>query len=63
MPKAAVDPLVQHAPHDAMVDAGEIARFHRFLDPRQSASGRWEMWMDGVQARAVRGAEREDAPR
>ena len=103
----------QHAPHNAMDEAGEIARFHdrcselmrelldalaeapdrprpfpeiedalgwprrriasvlggvshmrhvefagrrpyRFLDARRSPSGRWEMWMDGTQARAVR---------
>jgi hypothetical protein len=29
-------------------------RPYRFQDARQSASGRWEMWMDGAQARAVR---------
>ena len=29
-------------------------RPYRFLDERQSASGRWEMWMDAAQARAVR---------
>jgi hypothetical protein len=28
-------------------------RPYRFLDERRSASGRWEMWMDGGQARAV----------
>jgi hypothetical protein len=28
-------------------------RPYRFLDERQSASGRWEMWMDAAQARAV----------
>jgi len=28
-------------------------RPYRFLDARQSPSGRWEMWMDGEQARAV----------
>jgi hypothetical protein len=103
----------QHAPHNAMEDAGEIARFHdrcsdlmrellaglaaepgrprtfpeiedaigwprrriasvlggvshlrhaefegrrpyRFVSDRHSASGRWEMWMDAGQARAVR---------
>jgi hypothetical protein len=103
----------QHAPHNAMQNPGEIARFHdrcsdlmrelldalaaapdqprpfpeiedsigwprrriasvlggvshlrgtefggrrpyRFLDERRSASGRWEMWMDSAQARAVR---------
>jgi hypothetical protein len=103
----------EHAPQNAMTDAGEIARFHdrcselmrelldaladaagrprtfpeiedalgwphrriasvlggvshlrhtefggrrpyRFLDERRSESGRWEMWMDADQARAVR---------
>jgi hypothetical protein len=29
-------------------------RPYRFLDTRQSASGRWEMWMDDAQVRAVR---------
>jgi hypothetical protein len=107
--------LAEHAPGNAMRDAGEIARFHdscsdlmrelldalaeapdrprtfpaiedamgwprrriasvlggvsrmrhtqfgghrpyRFQDEHQSASGRWEMWMDAVQARAVRAA-------
>ena len=107
----------QHAPHNAMTEPGEIARFHdrcsdlmrelldelarapdsprpfpqiedamgwprrriasvlggvsrlrnlefggrrpyRFLDDRHSASGRWELWMDAAQARAVRAAER-----
>src|SRR5581483_12493862 len=32
-------------------------RPYRFLDERNSASGRWEMWMDGTQARAVRAAQ------
>ena len=31
-------------------------RPYRFLDERASASGRWEMWMDAAQARALRGA-------
>jgi hypothetical protein len=31
-------------------------RPYRFLSERQSASGRWEMWMDAAQARAVRAA-------
>jgi hypothetical protein len=31
-------------------------RPYRFQDERQSASGRWEMWMDAAQARAVRAA-------
>ena len=110
----------QHAPHNAMRDAGEIARFHdrcsdlmrelleelacvpdrprpfpdiedaigwprrriasvlggvfhlrmaefggrrpyRFLDGGHSDSGRWEMWMDSAQARAVRAAQLREA--
>jgi hypothetical protein len=31
-------------------------RPYRFSDERHSASGRWEMWMDADQARAVRAA-------
>src|SRR4051794_26005966 len=31
-------------------------RPYRFHEPRQAASGRWEMWMDGDQAAAVRAA-------
>ena len=112
--------FVQHAPHNAMLDPGEIARFYdrcsplmrelldalaeapdrprpfpriedsirwprrriasvlggvshlrhtefggrrpyRFLDERSSESGRWEMWMDAAQARAVREARRDSA--
>lgn len=34
-------------------------RPYRFLDDRQSESGRWEMWMDSDQARAVRAAQRQ----
>jgi len=34
-------------------------RPYRFLDERRSESGRWEMWMDARQARAVRAARRE----
>ena len=33
-------------------------RPYRFQDARQLASGRWEMWMDGAQAQAVRAAHR-----
>jgi plasmid stabilization system protein ParE len=33
-------------------------RPYRFLDERQSASGRWEIWMDSAQARAIRAAQR-----
>jgi hypothetical protein len=33
-------------------------RPYRFHDPRVSASGRWELWMDAGQARAARAAER-----
>jgi hypothetical protein len=115
MPRPARSRVGEHAPHNAMDDPGEIARFHdrcsdlmrelldalatapdwprtfpeiqdaigwpprriasvlggvshlrhtefggrrpyRFRDERQSASGRWEMWMDASQARAVRAA-------
>ena len=34
-------------------------RPYRFHDERRSASGRWEMWMDAAQARAVRAARRD----
>jgi hypothetical protein len=110
-----VERLREHAPENAMTDAGEIAAFHdgasdlmrelldalalapdeprtfpavedamgwprrriasvlggvahlrctrfggrrpyRFLDERASTSGRWELWMDAAQARAVRDA-------
>ena len=33
-------------------------RPYRFLDERRSPSGRWEMWVDAAQARAVRDAQR-----
>jgi hypothetical protein len=116
MPRArSASTLAQHAPHNAMDDSGEVARFYdrcsdlmrelldelartpdrprpfpaiedaigwprrriasvlggvahlrhtefggsrpfRFQDERQSASGRWEMWMDADQAQAVRAA-------
>jgi hypothetical protein len=36
-------------------------RPYRFLGDRVSESGRWEMWMDAEQARAVREAQRETA--
>jgi hypothetical protein len=109
--------VTEHAPHNAMTDAGEIARFYdacsvlmrelldglaaapgrsrpfpevedaigwphrriaavlggvsalrmrefsgrrpyRFVGERDSASGRWEIWMDARQARAVARAQR-----
>ena len=34
-------------------------RPYRCLDGRQSRSGRWELWMDSIQARAVHGAQRQ----
>ena len=34
-------------------------RPYRFLDDRRSASGRWELWMDTAQARAVHRARNE----
>jgi hypothetical protein len=36
-------------------------RPYRFLDTRNSASGRWEMWMDAAQAEAVRAARGDSA--
>jgi len=36
-------------------------RPYRFQDTRQSASGRWEMWMDATQARALHAARRAEA--
>ena len=33
-------------------------RPYRFHDSHQAASGRWELWMDAGQARAVRAASR-----
>ncbi len=33
-------------------------RPYHFHDTRQSASGRWEMWVDDAQARAINAAER-----
>ena len=109
----------EHAPHNAMTEAGEIERFHdrcsdlmcelldaladapdrprpfpeiedamrwprrriasvlggvchlrqtefggrrpyRFLDARWSPSGRWELWMDAGQARAIRAVSPPD---
>jgi hypothetical protein len=35
-------------------------RPYRFQDTHQSASGRWEMWVDAAQARAIRAAQREE---
>jgi len=35
-------------------------RPYRFLDARRSCSGRWEMWMDDRQARALRAAQRTE---
>jgi hypothetical protein len=35
-------------------------RPYRFQDTRQSASGRWEMWMDARQARALQTARRAE---
>jgi hypothetical protein len=34
-------------------------RPYHFLDERSSESGRWEMWMDAAQARAVQAARRD----
>jgi hypothetical protein len=37
-------------------------RPYRFRDPRQAASRRWEMWMDGDQARVVEGLPGDPRP-
>ena len=37
-------------------------RPYRFQDAHQSTSGRWEMWMDARQARALRAARAEAMP-
>ena len=37
-------------------------RPYRFHDERQAASGRWELWMDAAQARAVRTASEPSTP-
>ena len=39
----------------------EGRRPYRFLDERHAASGRWEIWMDSRQARAIVGARRAEA--
>jgi hypothetical protein len=36
-------------------------RPYRFREPRGSASGRWELWMDAEQARAVRACRQSAA--
>jgi hypothetical protein len=38
----------------------EGRRPYHFLGARDSTSGRWEMWMDAAQARAVRRARRNE---
>ena len=35
------------------------ARPYRFHEPRHAASGRWELWSDAAQARAIRAAQRD----
>jgi hypothetical protein len=37
-------------------------RPYHFHDTRQSASGRWELWADAVQAQALRAAQRDEMP-
>jgi hypothetical protein len=38
-------------------------RPYHFLSAKRSESGRWEMWMDEIQARAVRDADDDQKPR
>ena len=40
----------------------EGRRPYRFLDERQSPSGRWEMWVDRRQAEAIAAAQRDEHP-
>ena len=42
-----------------MTEFGGRRPYH-FHDERQAASGRWEIWMDAGQARAVRAARRHE---
>jgi hypothetical protein len=39
----------------------EGRRPYRFLDERNSESGRWEIWADRDQARAIKAAQREES--
>ena len=39
----------------------EGRRPYRFLDERHAASGRWEIWMDSRQARAITATQRAEA--
>jgi hypothetical protein len=39
----------------------EGRRPYRLLDERHAASGRWEIWMDSRQARAIRATRRAEA--
>ena len=45
-----------------MLEFGGRRPYH-FHDERQSASGRWELWMDAAQARAVIAESRGARPR
>jgi hypothetical protein len=47
--------------HHLRTTAFASRRPYRFLGDRHSPSGRWELWMDGVQARAVREAQAQDS--
>jgi hypothetical protein len=53
---------MEHAPHGGVWSLRnrefDGRRPYRFFDALQSPSGRWEMWMDAAQARAVRRAVR-----
>ncbi len=76
MTHLALSAPAQHADDNAMDEPDEIARFYdrgsglmragrrpyRFHDTRQSASGRWEMWMEAHRARALRAAQADEAP-
>jgi len=51
--------FTHHAPGNVLSDFSEVAagrRPYRLYDEHQSSSGRWEMWMDADQARALSAA-------
>ncbi|MGB0091208.1 MAG: hypothetical protein WBP81_01515 [Solirubrobacteraceae bacterium] len=63
MPRTLFSPaLVEHAPENALDELRHTEvggrQPYRFQAADRSVSGRWEMWMDGGQARVVRAAQR-----
>ena len=54
-PRRRIASVLGGVSHLRNTEFGGRRPFH-FLDERRSVSGRWEMWMDGTQATAVRQA-------